>query len=226
MSYSKGLEGVVATETKISFIDGEKGVLEFIGIPIGELASNSSFEESVFFLWNGRLPKKAELADFESAIRARYDMPAYISQLVMSMPKDAQPMHVLRTAVSAMGLIDPKPNATDLPSVRDKALTLLAVTPTILGAFHRYRKGLPIIAPDKTLPIAANVLYMISGTKPTPTMAKALDVCLVLHTDHGLNNSTFSANTGFHTLLLLLLLLVHLLLLVLLLFLLLLLSEE
>lgn len=94
MSYSKGLEGVVATETKISFIDGEKGVLEFIGIPIGELASNSTFEETVYFLWNGRLPKKAELTEFEAAIRARYDMPAYISQLIMSMPKDAQPMHV------------------------------------------------------------------------------------------------------------------------------------
>jgi citrate synthase len=200
MSYSKGLEGVVATETKISFIDGEKGVLEFIGIPIGELASNSTFEETVYFLWNGRLPKKAELTEFEAAIRARYDMPAYISQLIMSMPKDAQPMHVLRTAASAMGLIDPKPNATDLPSVRDKALTLLAVMPTILGAFHRYRQGKPIIAPDKSLSIASNVLYMISGNKPSPTMAKALDVCLVLHTDHGLNNSTFSARVVISTL--------------------------
>jgi citrate synthase len=108
-------------------------------------------------------------------------------------------MHVLRTAISAMGLIDPKPNATDLPGVRDKALTLLAVTPTMLAAFHRHRQGLPFVKPDKSMSIAANTLFMLSGNKPTPTMAKALDVCLVLHTDHGLNNSTFSARVVIST---------------------------
>ncbi len=198
-TYSKGLEGVIATETKISFIDGEKGVLEFVGIPIGELASHSTFEETVFLLWNLRLPKAGELAEFEQQIRARYNLPAYIEKLITSMPKDAQPMHVLRTAISAMGLIDPKPNLTDLPSVRDKALTLLAVTPTMLAAFHRHRQGLPFIAPDKSMSIAANTLYMLSGNRPTATMAKALDVCLVLHTDHGLNNSTFSARVVIST---------------------------
>ncbi len=198
-TYSKGLEGVIAAETKISFIDGEKGVLEFVGIPIGELASHSTFEETVFLLWNLRLPKAGELAEFEQAVRARYDLPAYIEKLITSMPKDAQPMHVLRTAISAMGLIDAKPNATDIPSVRDKALTLLAVTPTMLAAFHRHRQGLPLVKPDKGLSIAANTLYMLSGNKPTPTMAKALDVCLVLHTDHGLNNSTFSARVVIST---------------------------
>jgi citrate synthase len=199
-AYSKGLEGVVATDSKISYIDGEKGVLEFVGIPIGELASHSTFEETVFLLWDGHLPKKPQLADFTAQIRARYAMPAYIEKLVTSMPKDAQPMHVLRTAASAMGLIDPKPNATDIPAVRDKALTLLAVMPTILAAFHRHRQGKPIIAPDKNLSIAENTLYMLSGSKPSPTMAKALDVCLVLHTDHGLNNSTFTARVIISTL--------------------------
>jgi citrate synthase len=199
-TYSKGLEGVVAAETKISFIDGEKGVLEFVGIPIGDLASNSTFEETVFLLWNGRLPKPAELADFQAQIRARYALPAYIQSLITSMPKDAQPMHVLRTAVSAMGLIDPKPNATDIASVRDKALTLLATAPTMLGLFHRHRQGKAPVAPDASLSIAENVLYMLSGSKPTATMAKALDVCLVLHTDHGLNNSTFSARVVISTL--------------------------
>ncbi|HYF15332.1 MAG TPA: citrate/2-methylcitrate synthase [Phycisphaerales bacterium] len=199
-TYSKGLEGVIATETKISFIDGEKGVLEFVGIPIGELAGNSTFEETVFLLWNGRLPKAAELKDFEATIRSRYELPAYIKQLISGMPRDAQPMHVIRTLVSAMGLVDPKPNATDVPAVRDKALTLLATVPTMLGAFHRHRKGQAMIEPDRALSIAENVLYMINGAKPTPTMAKALDVCLVLHTDHGLNNSTFSARVVISTL--------------------------
>ena len=199
-TYSKGLEGVVAADTKISFIDGEKGVLEFVGIPIGELASNSTFEETVFLLWNGRLPKADELKKFEAEIRTRYTLPKYIHDLIVAMPKDAQPMHVMRTAISAMGLIDPKPNLTDLPSVREKAITLLATVPAMLGLFHRHRQGLPLIAPDPTLSIAENVLFMISGTKPTPTMVKALDVCLVLHTDHGLNNSTFSARVVISTL--------------------------
>lgn len=199
-TYSKGLEGVIAAETKISFIDGEKGVLEFVGIPIGELASNSTFEETVFLLWNGRLPKAAELAEFQKSIRSRYQLPKYIHDLIVSMPKDAQPMHVMRTAISAMGLVDPKPNQTDLPSVRDKAITLLATTPAMMGLFHRHRTGQPEVVPDPNASIAENVLYMISGKKPTATMAKALDVCLVLHTDHGLNNSTFSARVVISTL--------------------------
>lgn len=199
-TYSKGLEGVIAAETKISFIDGEKGVLEFVGIPIGELASNSTFEETVFLLWNGRLPKAAELAEFQKNIRSRYQLPRYVRDLILSMPKDAQPMHVMRTAISAMGLVDPKPNLTDLPSVRDKALTLLATAPAMLGLFHRHRSGQPEVTPDANMSIAENTLYMISGKKPTPTMAKALDVCLVLHTDHGLNNSTFSARVVISTL--------------------------
>lgn len=192
-TYSKGLEGVVATETKLSFIDGEKGVLEYIGIPIGELATHSTFEETVYLLWNGRLPNQAELTAFEQTIRSQYALPAYIAQLIQTLPKDAQPMHAVRTLVSAMGMLDSKPNATDIASVRDKATKLLAVTPTILAAFDRYRKGKAIIAPDASLSLAENFLYMLNGTKPTTTMAKALDVCLVLHTDHGLNNSTFSA---------------------------------
>ncbi len=198
-SFSKGLEGVVAAETKMSYIDGEKGILEYVGIPIGELASNSTFEETVFLLWNQRLPKKDELTSFSSTIRSRYEMPAKIEALLTSLPKDAQPMHVMRTLVSAMGMVDPKPNATDLPSVRDKAITMLAVAPTMLAAFARYRAGKPIVRPDKNLPIAENFLYMLNGQKPTPTMAKALDVCLVLHTDHGLNNSTFAARVVIST---------------------------
>lgn len=199
-TFSKGLEGIVAAETNISFIDGEKGVLEYVGIPIGALAEHSTFEETVFLLWNLRLPRTGELAEFTSAIKARYDLDPYIENLITSMPRTAQPMHVLRTAVSAMGLVDPKPNETDVKLVRDKALTILAQVPAMLAAFHRSRQGKPLVKPDRALSIAENTLYMLSGTKPTPTMAKALDVCLVLHTDHGLNNSTFSARVVISTL--------------------------
>jgi citrate synthase len=192
-TFSKGLEGVVAAQTKLSFIDGEKGVLEYLGIPIGDLASHSTFEETVFFLWNGRLPKKAELADFEASLRARYDIPAGVEQLLSSMPKTAEPMHAVRTLVSALGLHDPRPNAIDPASLRDKGLSILAQVPTILAYFHQYRSGRPLVRPDKSLGLAENFLYMLNGKKPTAAMTKAMDVCLILHADHGFNNSTFTA---------------------------------
>ena len=199
-TYSKGLEGVIATDTKLSFIDGEKGVLEYIGIPIGELASHSTFEETVYLLWNGRLPKANELAEFNATIRKQYDLPPQIEAMLKQLPKDAQPMHAIRTLVSAMGMIDAKPNANDLPSIREKAVKLLATTPTMLAYFHRHRTGQAFVQPDASLGLADNFLYMLNGVKPTSTMGKALDVCLVLHTDHGLNNSTFTARVIISTL--------------------------
>lgn len=198
-SFSKGLEGVVAAETRMSFIDGEKGVLEYVGIPIGELAASSTFEETVFLLWNGRLPQQAELEHFKAEIRRRYDLSEPLSEMITALPKNAQPMHVMRTLVSALGLYDPRPNDNDTPSARDKALNILAAAPAMLAAFHRYRQGLPLVTPDKSISIAENFLYMLNGARPTPTMCKALDVCLILHTDHGLNNSTFAARVVIST---------------------------
>lgn len=198
-AFSKGLEGVVAAQTKMSYIDGEKGVLEYVGIPIGELASSSTFEETVFLLWNGRLPKQTELDEFSHKIRSRYAMGGALEQRLMALPKTAEPMHVMRTMVSSLGLDDAKPNVTDIPEVRERALTVLAVVPAILAGFHRYRAGKPLIKPDTSLSLAENFLYMLNGQKPTSTMAKAMDVCLILHADHGLNNSTFSARVVIST---------------------------
>ena len=198
-TYSKGLEGVIAAQTKMSFIDGEKGVLEYVGIPIGELASNSTFEETVFLLWNLRLPKRDELAKFQSALRKRYELPAGMQQRLLALPRDAKPMHVIRTMVSALSMHDLNPDANDAASLREKALNILARTPTLLAYFHRYRMGMPLVAPDSNLSIAENFLYMLNGERPTQTMAKAMDVCLVLHADHGLNNSTFSARSVMST---------------------------
>jgi citrate synthase len=192
-TFAKGLEGVVAAETRMSFIDGAKGILEYVGIPIGELAANSSFEETVFLLWNTRLPRADELRDFTRDLRARYEPHKELVKMILATPKDAQPMHVLRTLVSALSLFDPEPNANDLPSARAKALNILAQTPTILAYFDRHRRALPIVPPDKSMGVAENFLYMLNGAKPTPTMTKAVDVCLILHADHGLNNSTFTA---------------------------------
>ncbi|HVZ94082.1 MAG TPA: citrate/2-methylcitrate synthase [Phycisphaerales bacterium] len=200
ISAPKGLEGIVAAETQLSFIDGEQGILEYVGIAIDDLARNSTFEETVFLLWNFRLPNKAELDQFTGDIRANYDIPEGMEQRILSTPKNAQPMHMLRTAISGFAMHDPDPNATDLPSVRAKSLRVLAQAPTVLAYFDRYRRGLPFVRPDRSLSLAENFLYMLNGTKPTPTMAKALDVCLVLHADHGLNNSTFAARVIISTL--------------------------
>jgi len=198
--FSKGLEGVIAAETRMSFIDGEKGILEYVGIPIGELAEKSTFEETVFLLWNGRLPRKPELEAFTASIRERYELPQAMQERIGRLPKDAEPMHVMRTMVSALGLHDPDPDSVKIEDVRQKALTILAQAPNILASFDRYRRGLPAIRPDRNLPVADNFLYMLRGERPTATMARAVDVCLVLHTDHGLNNSTFTARVIISTL--------------------------
>jgi len=195
----KGLEGVVAADTKMSYIDGEKGVLEYVGIPIGQLAEHSTFEETVFLLWNGRLPKKDELASFGAEIRKRYELPAGMEQRLLALPRDAKPMHMIRTMVSALSMHDQNPDANDPASLRDKALNILARVPTLLAYFHRYRSGMPLVRPDGKLGIAENFLYMLNGEMPKPTMAKAMDVCLVLHADHGLNNSTFTARVMMST---------------------------
>ncbi|MGH7132478.1 MAG: citrate/2-methylcitrate synthase [Phycisphaerales bacterium] len=197
---SKGLEGIVAASTRMSFIDGEKGVLEYVGIPIDDLARNSTFEESTFLLWNGRLPNKSELEAFSTDLRSRYELPKGMLERITSLPKDAQPMHMLRTMISALALYDADPNKNDLASARSKALNILASTPAIIAYFDRYRRGLPIVHPRKDLSFAANFLQMLNGKEPTPTMARAFDACMILHADHGLNNSTFSARVVISTL--------------------------
>lgn len=197
---TKGLEGIVAAETRLSFIDGEKGVLEYVGIDIDSLARHSTFEESTFLLWNGRLPTKAELEAFTTDLRSRYELPAGMQQRLTALPATAQPMHMLRTMVSALAMHDPDPNKVDLPSAREKSLNIMAHTPTLIAYFDRYRRGLDIIHPRKDLSFAANFLYMLNGKEPTPTMVRAFDACMILHADHGLNNSTFTARVVISTL--------------------------
>ena len=190
---TKGLEGVVAAETEMSFIDGEKGVLEYVGIEIDALARHSTFEETVYLLWNRRLPTRAELDAFTKELRAHYDLPAPVIGLLKSFPKDAQPMHVLRTAVSALSLYDnDDPNSVEPDAYRAKGLAILARAPAIIAAFDRIRNGKDVVAPDKNLSFASNFLFMLNNEKPTKTMERAFDTCMILHADHGLNASTFT----------------------------------
>jgi len=198
--FSKGLEGVVAAETQMSFIDGQQGVLEYVGLAIGDLARSSTFEETVYLLWNKTLPTQSELDGFTKDLRDNYDPPQGILDMVKGMPKDAQPMHVLRTLVSALSLFDKTPTANAVPAARHKALKILAATPAIVAAFDRHRRDESFVAPDKSLGFSENFLYMLNGEKPTSAMARAFDICMITHADHGLNNSTFTARVVISTL--------------------------
>ncbi|MEM9065608.1 MAG: citrate/2-methylcitrate synthase [Planctomycetota bacterium] len=198
--FAKGLEGVVAAETEMSFIDGEQGILEYVGIPINELTAHSTFEETVFLLWNRRLPTEPELAQFTAQIRERYELPAGIAERIASLPKTAEPMHVLRTMISALALHDDNPNDNSLEGAQAKSLNILAQAPTIVAYFDRYRRGLDPVKPDSSLSFAANFMYMLNGERPTETMERAFDICMILHADHGLNNSTFTARVVISTL--------------------------
>ena len=198
--FAKGLEGVTAAQTKMSFIDGEKGILEYVGIEIDALARNSTFEETVYLLWNLRLPTRAELAEFSADLRNHYDLPAGMVERIQSCPTDAAPMHVLRTMVSALAMYDADADANDPVSARKKALAILAQTPAIIACFDRHRRALPFVPARKDLSFAQNFLYMLNGKEPTPAMARAFDVCMILHADHGLNNSTFAARVIISTL--------------------------
>ncbi|MGP1272239.1 MAG: citrate/2-methylcitrate synthase [Phycisphaerales bacterium] len=200
VEFSKGLAGVIAAETNMSYIDGVEGVLEYVGISIHDLAEHSSFEETVFLLWNGRLPNAAELTEFKRELAKRYSLPAGLEQRIAQIPTSAQPMHMLRTMVSEMSLYDTHPNDNDVEQARRKALNILGQAPTIVAMFDRCRRGLPIVHPDPSLSFSENFLYMLNGERPTPTMARAFDICMITHADHGLNNSTFAARVVISTL--------------------------
>ena len=190
--FDQGLVNTIVAETAMSFIDGEKGVLEYVGIEIDALARNSTFEESTFLLWNRRLPNKTELAAFEADLRAEYELPGGILEMIRAMPADSSPMHALQTLVAALSLFDAEADDNSPEANIRKAIRLVAKTPTLLAAFDRHRKGHEIIAPDQNRSIAGNFLWMLRGEEPTETMTRALDVCLVLHADHGFNASAFT----------------------------------
>ena len=198
--FDKGLANTIAAETQASFIDGAKGVLEYVGYDIDSLARNSTFEETVFLLWNRRLPTAAELATLAADLRAEYDLPAPVWQMIRETPRTAHPMHMLRTMVSALGMFDAEADLNTPEANWRKSVRLLAKTPTIVANFDRHRKGKPLVRPDASMDMATNFLNMLNGARPTVAVAKALDVCLILHADHGLNASTFAARVTISTL--------------------------
>jgi citrate synthase len=188
-----GLEGVVASQTNLSLVDGANSKLYYRGIPVHELVENSTFEEVAYMLWYGHLPTKSELSAFDLDFKAKREIPADVVEFLKNVPKTAHPMGVLRTAVSILGNCDKDADNFDPEKSQQKALVLASQMATVIATFHRIREGKEIIAPDRTLSHAANFLMMMHGKKPLPEMEKTLDAYLILLADHGLNASTFSA---------------------------------
>ncbi len=188
-----GLEGVVAAKSEICFIDGTAGHLIYRGYGIEDLVENTTFEEVTFLLWENKLPNQSELNALKADIGKNMALPEHVVNVIKALPATTQPMDALRTAVSALSSVDPDLTDNSPAANRRKAIRLTAQFPTIVATFHRLRIGQPIIAPDPSLSIAANFLYMIDGKKPNETLSRVMDAALVLHAEHGMNASTFSA---------------------------------
>ena len=194
-----GLEGVVAGESEICFIDGDEGILSYRGYNIHTLADNATFEEVIFLLWNGRLPKRDELERLKADLAAHRPIPKPLVDFLGAVGK-AEPMDVLRTAVSMLSLYDPLAPDMSLEANATKAVQLMAQTPTIVSTFDRLRNGRAVIEGDPKLGFAANFLYTLTGKRPDEVMVRAFDVALILHADHELNASTFAARVTAATL--------------------------
>jgi citrate synthase len=190
---TKGLEGIIATTSSICWIDGEAGVLAYRGIDIHELAVHSNFEETTYLLWFGVLPTAEQLAAFTKELASARTLNWRIYEFLRSVPHDATPMEVLRTAVSLLSLYDPDEKDSLHDSNVRKSYRITAQIAMIVAIFDRIRKGKSILDPDATLGHSANFLWMLNGEKPSDTAVRALDVALILQADHELNASTFAA---------------------------------
>jgi citrate synthase len=195
----KGLEGVVIAKTQLSYVDGKIGKLIYHGYPIETLAHNATFEEVAYLLWNNSLPNKAVLKAFDEELKRRRVVPDDVIDIMSCLPKDAHPMGVLRTAVSAMGTFDREQEDDSPEANRRKAIRLTARFPTIVAAWGRMREGKVPIAPRNDLGHAANFLWMLHGEEASEAAVRAIDAYLVLLADHGMNASTFSARVATST---------------------------
>ncbi len=198
---AKGLEGIVANTTRLSDVIGDKGQLIYCGYDINELAGKVSYEEVVFLLWNNRLPTRAELDDCTATLRGQRQLPDGVVGLIKAAPKDANPMDVMRTAVSMLGMYDRDALKDMSPEAnRQRARSITAKIGVIAAYFHRARQGKSLPPVREDLGEAAHFLYLICGEPPSQEAADTLDVAFVLHADHGTNASTFSARVTISTL--------------------------
>ena len=186
---SRGLEGVVVCETSISFINGKAGKLSYRGIPVETLASNSSFEETAYLLWNDHLPNRLELQELERKLREARELPREVLKVLFDLPKDLHYMDVLKTILSLIGALDWR-NSKDL---YETAIKITSILPTIIAYYYRYSKDLKIIPPNPSLNHIENFYWMCFENLEDEEFIEALESCLILHMEQGLNASTFSS---------------------------------
>jgi citrate synthase len=195
---NKGLEGVVAFTSEISAIVG--ATLSYRGFTIEDLAAHSNFEETAYLLWNNKLPNETEWKEWKQNIASQYDLPAELLTVMKNFPKTASPMEVLRTSVSLLSLWDPDSQNDSPEALHRKSIRLLAKMPALVCAWHRVRNGWDFIKPDPSKTIAQNFFLMLTGKEADPYIVKMFDTALVLHADHEMNASTFSARVTTATL--------------------------
>jgi citrate synthase len=188
----RGLEGVVAAETKLCDLDGKNGRLAYCGYDIDELARQATFEEVAYLLWHGELPKRAQLDQFTAELVAARPIPGELAKAFALMPKQTDPMRALQAAVAVLGMHDPDTTDNSHAANLRKAARLTSQIATAICCHHRVRSGKPPVEPSKDLSHAANFLYMLTDKKPTDVTTRAFDASLVLYAEHELNASTFT----------------------------------
>lgn len=197
---AKGLEGVNAADTTISEVNGEEGRLIYRGYLIEDLAENATFEEVCHLLWYGELPSRTRLDELRRRLVDNAAVPADIHDLIRRAPRNAHPMALLRTAVSALSAYDPDAEDMSAAANERKAVRLTAQAITLTAAIERLRNGLEPLAPRPDLSLAGNLLYMMFGEPPVPLHERIIDAALTLHAEHGMNASTFAARVTAGTL--------------------------
>lgn len=192
---NKGLEGIVAFTNTKSFIDGQTGELIYAGYNIDTLAENATFEEVCFLLWNDRLPNNQELDELQTQLQSKRKLPEPVLNYLTGTSKSAEPMSVLRTAVSMLSDFHEVEADSEKEFRINKAISITAKIPTIIAAFDRTRNGKEAVAPLDSKSTAYNFLYMLNGEEPGEQAEKTMDLCLILHAEHGMNASTFTCRT-------------------------------
>src|ERR1700741_3940853 len=198
--FRRGLADVPVAESAISFIDGQRAILAYRGIPGETLARDSCFEETAWLLLKGELPSQRELADFDDQLRHHRRIKYKLLDLIKCLPETGHPMDALQASVAAMGMFYPARDVSNAQSNWDSCVRLIDKLPTVVAAFHRLRYGDEAIPPRDDLDHAANFYYMMFEREPSPAIRKVIDACLILHAEHTMNASTFSARVTGSTL--------------------------
>ena len=198
--YIPGLDGVPAAKSSICWIDGEKGVLEYRGIPIESLAERSTFEETSYLLLFDKLPTRGELDKFQRDLSTNRDVRFRLIDLLKCLPDTGHPMEALQASIAALGMFYPDRDPMNAEDRINSVIRIIAKAPTLVAAFHRLSHGKDYIPPKQDLSHAGNFLYMLTGEEPDADMARIMDVCFILHAEHSMNASTFGGRVTASTL--------------------------